>query len=169
MAPGAYASAIIVLLTDGASNAGPDPIDSAQQAADRGLKVYTIGFGTSDPGAENATCGQQFIGGEPGSSFDPGFGGGGFGGGFGGGGGGGVPGGFRRGIDEQTLTQIADTTGAKYFPAESADQLKQVLQNLPTNTIFKHEVTELSVVFVVIGALFATMAIFLGQAWRPSP
>jgi Ca-activated chloride channel family protein len=168
VAPGAYASAIIVLLTDGASNAGPDPIDAAQQAANRGLKVYTIGFGTSNPGSRNPTCGQQFIGGEPGDSFGPGLGGG-FGGGFGGGGGGAPAGGFRGDIDEQTLTQIADTTGAKYFPAETADQLKQVLQNLPTNTIVKHQVTELSVVFVAIGALFATMAIFLGQAWRPSP
>ena len=169
VAPGAYTSAIIVLLTDGASNAGPDPIDAAQQAADRGLKVYTIGFGTTNPGSRNPTCGQQFIGGEPGDSFDPGLGGG-FGGGFGGGGGGAAPNsGFRGDIDVQTLTQIADTTGAKYFTAESADQLKQVLQNLPTNTIVKHEVTELSVVFVVIGALFATAAIFLGQAWRPSP
>ena len=164
VAPGAYASAIIVLMTDGASNAGPDPIDAAQQAADRGLKVYTIGFGTADPGSRNPVCGQQFIGGEPGDSFDPGFGGG-----FGGGGGGGGAGGFRRDIDEQTLNAIADTTGARYYPAESADALKQVLQNLPTNTIFKHEVTELSVAFVLIGALFATTAIFLGQAWRPSP
>ena len=163
---GAYASAIIVLLTDGASNAGPDPVEAAQQAADRGLKVYTIGFGTSDPGSRNPICGQQFIGGEPGDRFDPGFGGGGFGGGgFGGGG----AGGFRRDIDEETLNAIADSTGAKYYPAESADELKQVLQDLPTNTIFKHEVTELSVVFVIIGALFAAAAIFLGQAWRPSP
>ena len=162
---GAYSAAIIVLLTDGASNAGPEPVDAAQQAADRGLKVYTIGFGTDDPGARNPRCGAQFIGGEPGDSFDP-FGG--FGG-FGGGGGGGNGQGFRREIDEGTLTAIADTTGAKYYPAQSADQLQDVLANLPTNTIFKHEVTELSVIFVALGALFATGAIFLGQAWRPWP
>ena len=162
---GAYSAAIIVLLTDGASNAGPDPVDAAQEAADRGLKVYTIGFGTDDPGAGNPRCGSQFIGGEPGSSLDP-FGG--FGG-FGGGGGGGGGQGFRRSIDEGTLTAVADTTGAKYYPAESADQLQDVLANLPTNTIFKHEVTELSVIFVALGALFATGAIFLGQAWRPWP
>ena len=46
--PGAYAPDIIVLLTDGASNAGPTPVDAAQQAADRGLRVYTIGFGTAE-------------------------------------------------------------------------------------------------------------------------
>jgi Ca-activated chloride channel family protein len=162
---GAYAAAIIVLLTDGASNAGPEPVEAAQQAADRGLRVYTIGFGTADPGARNPRCGPQFIGGEPGDSFDPGFGGG-FGGGLGGGGGGS---GFRREIDEETLMAVADATDAEYYPAESADQLKTVLQNLPTNTITRHEVTELSVVFAGLGALLATLAIFLGQAWRPLP
>jgi Ca-activated chloride channel family protein len=162
---GAYAAAIIVLLTDGASNAGPEPVEAAQQAANRGLRVYTIGFGTADPGARNPRCGPQFIGGEPGDSFDPGFGGG-FGGGLGGGGGGS---GFRREIDEETLMAVADATDAEYYPAESADQLKTVLQNLPTNTITRHEIMELSVTFAALGALLATLAIFLGQAWRPLP
>ena len=159
---GAYAAAIIVLLTDGASNAGPEPVDAAQQAAERGLRVYTIGFGTEDPGARNPRCGPQIIGGEPPDSFDPGaFGGGGFGGGGGQG--------FRREIDEETLQAVADATDAEYYPAESADELKSVLQNLPTNTITRHEVTELSVVFAALGALLATVAIFLGQVWRPLP
>ena len=47
---GAYAPAIIVLLTDGASNAGPLPVEAAEQAAARGVRVYTIGFGTENPG-----------------------------------------------------------------------------------------------------------------------
>ena len=47
---GAFAPAIIVLLTDGASNTGPEPVDAAQQAVDRGIRVYTIGFGTENPG-----------------------------------------------------------------------------------------------------------------------
>ena len=62
---GAYAPAIVVLLTDGASNAGPEPVEAAAQAADRGVRVYTIGFGTADPGAASSQCGQQFIGREP--------------------------------------------------------------------------------------------------------
>ena len=68
---GAYAPAIIVLLTDGASNAGPDPIEAAKQAADRGLRIYTIGFGTANPGGRPPFCG---IGSEPGDNgqFDPG-------------------------------------------------------------------------------------------------
>jgi Ca-activated chloride channel homolog len=156
---GAYAPAIVVLLTDGVSNAGPLPVDAAQQAADRGIRVYTIGYGTSDPGAESAACGQQFVGNDP-NNGGSGFGNGGFGGG---------QGGFRRGIDEATLQQIADTTGATYHPAESADQLNAVFQSLPTNLITKHEVVEISVVFAGIGVLFVALAILLGQAWRPLP
>jgi Ca-activated chloride channel family protein len=156
---GAYAPAVIVLLTDGSNNAGPLPTDAAAQAAARGLRVYTIGFGTDDPGAESAACGQSLIGNEPG-------GGGGFGGGgFGGGGGPGLS----RGIDETTLKAIADTTGGTYYPASSADQLQSVFANLPTNLITKHEVVELSVVFVAIGAVLVAVAILFGQAWRPLP
>jgi Ca-activated chloride channel family protein len=166
--PGAYAAAIIVLLTDGASNAGPLPADAARQATARGVRVYTIGFGTADPGAQNPQCGQPFIGGEPPTGNDPG--GGGFGGGgFGGGGGGGGGQGFRRAIDEDTLKEVADLTGGTYYPAESASELDTVFQNLPTNLITKHEATELSVVFVMIGGLFIALAIFTGQAWRPLP
>ena len=44
---GVYVPDIIILLTDGVSNIGPNPLDAAQQAADRGVRVYTIGFGTA--------------------------------------------------------------------------------------------------------------------------
>lgn len=46
--PGSYTSAVIILLTDGARTTGPDPLEAAKMAADRGVKVYTIGFGTKD-------------------------------------------------------------------------------------------------------------------------
>jgi Ca-activated chloride channel family protein len=46
--PGSYASAVIILLTDGQSNVGPDPIEAARIAADRGVRVYTVGFGTTE-------------------------------------------------------------------------------------------------------------------------
>ena len=160
---GDYAPDIVVLLTDGASNTGTDPLDAAQQAADRGVRVYTIGFGTADGGSLSPTCAPQFQGREPG-------GGGGFGGGgFGGGGGGGGGGNFRRGIDEVTLQKIADMTGAKYYPAESASQLNTVFQSLPVNLIVKHEAAEVSVVFVGAGALIAALAFLLGKLWRPLP
>ena len=161
---GAYAPDIIVLLTDGANNAGTPPLDAAQQAADRGVRVYTIGFGTANGGAMSATCAPRFQGREPGA----GGGGGGFGGGGGprGGGGGGN---FPRGIDEATLKQIADLTGGTYHPASTASELDTVFQNLPTNLIFKHEVTEVSFGFVGLGSLLAGLAILLGKAWRPLP
>ncbi|HEY8817248.1 MAG TPA: VWA domain-containing protein [Candidatus Limnocylindrales bacterium] len=160
MTSGAYVPDIIVALTDGASNFGPDPLDAAQQAATRGIRVYTIGFGTPDGGELDPVCATQFRGAEPGNG---GFGGGGFGGGGGGGGG------FRRGIDDQALMQIAARTGATYYPAESADELEGVFGSLPTSLITKHEVVELSVGFVAIGLLLAGSGLLLGRAWRPLP
>ena len=154
------------MLTDGANNAGPEPLDAAQQAADRGLRVYTIGFGTADGGGMNPGCRRQFMGNEPGAN-DP-FGG--FGGGFGGGGGGGAgPGGFRRGIDEDTLRGIADLTGGTYSPAESAGELQQVFASLPTTLITRREPHEVSVAFVALGAFLAGGSLLLSRAWRPLP
>jgi Ca-activated chloride channel family protein len=94
---------IIVLLTDGSSNAGPSPFTAADQAAQRGIRVYTIGFGTLN-NSSPMNCGDLF------SESDQ-FGGLGFGFGnpFGGGGGG-----FRRELDEGTLKQVADITGGSY-------------------------------------------------------
>lgn len=150
---GAYVPSIVVLLTDGASNVGPAPIDAAQQAADRGIRVYTIGFGTEFGGEMN--CGSQ--------SADRDFYGG--GGAFFGGGGGG----FRRGIDEDTLKQVSDMTGGEYYSAESAGELQAVFENLPTSYITRHEVTEISVFFAAAGALLAALAVGLSLLWHPLP
>jgi Ca-activated chloride channel family protein len=46
VAAGSYASAAIILLTDGQTTAGPDPIEAAKMAAERGVRVYTVGIGT---------------------------------------------------------------------------------------------------------------------------
>lgn len=164
---GAYAPDIIVLLTDGASNTGPDPLVAAQQAADRGVRVFTIGFGTASGGASDPACAPQFIGREP----NGGFGGGGFGGngGTSGNGGLGGPGGFRRGIDEATLRQIAALTGGTYYPAESAGDLEQVFASLPMSLVTKHEVVEASVAFVALAMLLIGASTLLGRAWRPLP
>ncbi len=161
---GAYAPAIIVLLTDGASNAGPSPLDAARQAAERGLRVYTIGFGTASDSISFSPCGARLLGREPfpGGAF--------FGGGMSGGMGGGMGGGrFRRGIDEETLKQVADLTDAEYYSAESADELQQVFESLRTHLITKHETTEVSVAFVGLGALLALLGITLSLAWQPLP
>ena len=46
--PGSYESAAIVLLTDGQNTVGVDPMEAAQMAASRGVKVFTVGFGTKE-------------------------------------------------------------------------------------------------------------------------
>jgi Ca-activated chloride channel homolog len=146
---GIFAPDIIVLLTDGVSNAGPLPLEAAQQAADRGVRIYTIGYGTehgsipfNDPFGNN---GQQFGNGGP------------------------FSGGFRTGIDEDTLKQVAALTGGKYYSATSANELQDVFKNLPTYLITKHETTEVSVAFTAVAALLAALAIGLALIWHPLP
>ena len=48
--PGSYPSAAIILLTDGRRTIGPDPLDAARLSADRGVRIYTVGFGTAQGG-----------------------------------------------------------------------------------------------------------------------
>ena len=69
---GAYAAAIIVLLTDGASNAGPEPVDAAQQAADRGLRVYTDRLRDRRPGRPQPALRPAVHRRRAGRRFDPG-------------------------------------------------------------------------------------------------
>jgi Ca-activated chloride channel homolog len=45
---GSYTSAAIILLTDGQRTTGPDPVEAARLAADRGIRVFTVGIGTPD-------------------------------------------------------------------------------------------------------------------------
>jgi Ca-activated chloride channel family protein len=44
--PGSYASAAIILLSDGQTTAGPDPIEASKMAAEHGVRVFTVGIGT---------------------------------------------------------------------------------------------------------------------------
>jgi Ca-activated chloride channel homolog len=45
--PGSYGNAVIILLTDGQNTSGPEPVEAAKMAADRGVRVYTVGIGTA--------------------------------------------------------------------------------------------------------------------------
>jgi Ca-activated chloride channel family protein len=38
---------VAILLSDGQTNAGYDPVEAARIASEYGLRVYTVGFGTS--------------------------------------------------------------------------------------------------------------------------
>ncbi len=155
---GDYAPDIIVVLTDGVSNVGPLPTDAAKQAADRGIRVYTIGFGTANGNIDFGQGGG--FGGNGGLNNNNNFGGN---GGFLGGGG------FRMGIDEATLKQVASMTGGKYYIATSATELENVFLNLPTYLIIKHETSEISVLFAAAGGLLALLAICLSLVWHPLP
>lgn len=154
---GMYVPDVIVLLTDGASNAGILPLEAAQQAVDRGIRVYTIGFGTANGSESLPFCGRGFQG----SNL--------FGGGQQSGGGFGFGGGFRRGIDEDTLKEVADMTGGTYYSAESAGELQDVFNELPTYLFTKREITEISIIFTAFGALLAALAIALSLIWHPLP
>jgi Ca-activated chloride channel homolog len=46
VAPGSYTNAAIIMLTDGQRTTGVDPMEAAKMAADRGVRVYTVGIGT---------------------------------------------------------------------------------------------------------------------------
>ncbi len=46
--PGSYNSGAIILLTDGQRTTGPDSLEAARMAADRGVRVFTVGVGTKD-------------------------------------------------------------------------------------------------------------------------
>ncbi|MFF3439823.1 VWA domain-containing protein [Streptosporangium sp. NPDC002721] len=153
-----YAGAAIVVLTDGANTQGVDPQLAAQEAAQRRVRVFPIGFGTTNPAP--MVCDN--------SQFD--------GRGFGRwGGGSGGRGGFDRGrsprvIDEPSLKRIAQTTGGSYHRAENADQLQSALDALPGSFTVIHQRVDTAPAFAAGGALLITTALSLSLWWnRPRP
>ncbi|MCC6283878.1 MAG: VWA domain-containing protein [Phycisphaerales bacterium] len=109
-------SKVIVLLTDGENNRGQiDPRDSARLAAERGIKVYSIGIGgtggfVSIPGATPGTFAQ-------------------------------IP----DTIDEDLLTYISETSGGQYWNARTAEAIRDCyarLDELETTTIDRVEFEE---------------------------
>lgn len=152
MPEGEYVPAIVVLLTDGVTTTGTHPLYAAELAAERGVRVFTIGFGTTN-NTSMMNCGvsspYQFT-----EQFSPFFGGGG-------------GGGFRREIDEETLKLVAEITDASYYLAESSTELREVYENLPTHLITVTETTEVSAVFVALAALLIVLAIVFSIIWNP--
>ncbi|SDL94515.1 VWA domain-containing protein [Nonomuraea jiangxiensis] len=147
-----YAGAAIVVLTDGANTQGVDPSTAAQEAAQRRVRVFTIGFGTTNPAS--MVCDSSQFGG---------FGG--WGGGFGG------RGGFDRGrnirmIDEPSLKQIARTTGGAYHRAENADQLQSALGSLPSRFTVIRQRVDTAAAFAAGGAVLVTAALSLSLWWN---
>ncbi|MFI7640033.1 VWA domain-containing protein [Nonomuraea sp. NPDC049400] len=146
-----YAGAAIVVLTDGANTQGVDPQTAAQEAALRRVRVFTIGFGTTNP-APMVCDNSQFDG--------RGFGG------WGGGRGGFDSGRNIRMIDEPALKQIAQTTGGSYHRAENADQLQSALNALPGSFTVIRQRVDTAAAFAAGGALLVTAALSLSLWWN---
>ena len=158
---GGYAPDVVVLLTDGANNRGIEPLDAVPYAVDRKVRVYTIGFGTTQIAPLSCTVAQ--LGGDEQSGFG-GFGG--FGGGIG------FGGGFGRSplqADLPTLQQVAQRTGGAAYTAQDASQLRKVFATLPKDITVSKERHEVSSTFVLLGALLALVAIGASIRWSPYP
>ena len=153
--PGAAAGSVphtVVVLTDGANTQGVDPQVAAKEAAARGLRVHTISFGTTTPAP--SVCDS--------SQVDDGWGGG-RGGGFGGRG----PGGRNPLVaDEDTLRQVAATTGGTFHLAENADELQDALAELPRAISLAREDRDLAGWFAGAGGLLVAAAIALSLWWN---
>jgi Ca-activated chloride channel family protein len=161
---GAFEPDIIVILTDGANTRGVEPLVAAQQAADRHVRVYTIGFGTTQP--MPLVCTSEQLGG--GIPFGDQFGGP-VGIGPGGPGTvGQVPNQFVD-LDEPTLRGVAEMTGGEYYRAENADQLVGVFDDLPQRVVRQDERREITVYFVVLGGLLVIAAFGLSMWWNRYP
>jgi Ca-activated chloride channel family protein len=147
-----YASDVIVLLTDGANTQGPEPATAAEAAAVRGVRVFTIGFGTTTPTPMVCT------GSQVGSWY----------GGYGGGRGGGFGGGGRnpRVIDEDALKVVAETTDGQYYKAENADQLQDALGDLPSHVTVARKHVDIASWFAGAGGLLVAVAVGLSLWWN---
>jgi Ca-activated chloride channel family protein len=166
---GGYVPDIVVLLTDGASNRGIEPLEAAPYAVERRVRVYTIGFGTEVPAESSCTRDQLGADAFDTNRFGGGFGGGGFGGGYGGGFGGGWGRGGRRAADVPTLQAVAKRTGGTYHGAEDAEQLRKVFAELPRDVATQRKPTEITWYFAALGALLAASAIGASIRWSPYP
>jgi len=97
-------SRVAVLLTDGVNNAGFEaPLGAAELARSQGIKVYTIGAGTT--GMAPVRVRDTFSGRSVLRSMAV-------------------------EIDEITLREVADRTGGSYFRATDADALREVYQEI---------------------------------------
>jgi len=128
--PGSYKSAAIILLTDGQATTGPDPIEAARMAAERGVRVFTVGVGTPN--------GEILVG--EGWSM-------------------------RVRLDEETLKQIANLTGAEYFYAGTAVDLKKIYQSLNSRFVLEKKETEITALFAATAAVTVLLSALLSLLW----
>lgn len=134
-------SKVMILLTDGRSNAGRlGPLKAAEIAKSKGIKVYTIGVGTRGkaPFLVDSFFGKQYVYQEV-------------------------------QIDESTLKKIAEETDAKYFRATETRELQDIYQEIDqlekTEKKVKEytEYKELFHLALLPGMLFLILEVLLGN------
>lgn len=107
---------IIILLSDGENNAGVvDPLNAAKIAAERGIKIYTIGIGSLEgaPIPIDTPFGRKYARNPDGSLLIP-------------------------KVDEQTLKDIAYITNGNYFRAtdeKALEKIYEIISNLEKGKI----------------------------------
>jgi Ca-activated chloride channel family protein len=127
---GYWGSATIVLLSDGEDTGGPDAIAAAGLAADAGVHVETIGFGTVG-GTTIQVDGYQVA----------------------------------TALNEDLLTQIAQTTAGSYHRAGDAQALDGIYRSLDLRITTKPEFVELTGAAVGLAVLFLTIGGLLMINW----
>ncbi len=146
--PGAgYADDVIVVLTDGSNNRGVDPPVAARQAAQRGVRVYTIGYGTDT--LAPLACGSGQFGG-----FRSLYGAGGS-----------IS---SLGADYGALRQISHATGGTFYRAQDASQLSRALAKLPAVFSVVRTRVDIAAGFATLGGLLIAIAVGL-SLWQARP
>jgi Ca-activated chloride channel homolog len=143
-----YAGDVIVVLTDGSNNRGIDPQTAAKEAADRGVRVFTIGYGTDNPAP--LACSSAQFGGFGGVAF----------GGFGGGGGNPLY------ANYGALMQISRTTGGTFYRAQDAHQLSRALAKLSAAFTIVRKHIDIASAFAAGGGLLIAAAVALSLWWN---
>lgn len=137
-------SKVVVLLTDGRNNTGNiSPSLAAQTAKSLGVKVYTIGAGTKGMVPYPA---KDFFGNTVYQSI-------------------------KIDLDEDTLTAVAEKTGAKYFRATDTKSLREIykeidrMEKTPVEEKGYLEYKELFSVFLFIGLIVLFLEVVLSSTF----
>ena len=143
---------IVVLLTDGANTRGVRPMDAAKAAGDRGIRVFSIGFGTSEPA--RMVCTREQLGADAFTDDLP----------------------YGRGdvaqflvVDDATMKAVATATGGTYSPASDRAELQSVLAKLPRQTVTATETVEIAPALAALGAVLLLGAVAIAIRQRRFP
>jgi len=135
-AAGKRAPGAIVLISDGASTRGVDPVTAAQAAKRVGIRVYTVALGTPQ-----GTITVPRPGGRPGTETRP------------------VP------PDPASLARIASASGGKAYTADDADGLDQVYERLGSQLGRKDQKREVTAGFAGGGLVILLIGAALSLRW----